>query len=45
MYSKIITKKVTSKSSKKFGSPNRQELKPVVEVPGPGHNRAKTMVG
>ena len=45
MYSNIITKKVTSKSSNKFGSSNRQELKPVVEVPGPGTYRAKTMVG
>ena len=31
--------------SDKLRSSNRQELKPVVEVPGPGTYRAKTMVG
>jgi hypothetical protein len=40
-----MSEKVTSSSSNKFGSSNRKGLKPVVEVPGPGTYRAKTMVG
>ena len=41
---KVILKAKTG-GKYKLRSSNRQELKPVVEVPGPGTYRAKTMVG